>query len=93
MSTTLSEKENRVAMSLKIRPSQKDFIDYAATISGKNRSEFILESALQSAENAVLDQRLFHLDSDKFAAFEDALNEPLDKAALNKLFSKKAPWD
>lgn len=93
MSATVAERENRVAMSLKIRPSQRDFLDHAAAITGKNRSEFILESALQNAEDVVMDQRLFQLDAGRFAAFEQALNEPVDKAALNDLFSKKAPWD
>ncbi len=93
MTVAVAEKETRVAMSLRIRPSQKDFLDHAAAITGKNRSEFILESALQSAEDAVMDQSLFHLDADQFAAFEQALNQPVNKTALNDLFSKKAPWD
>ncbi len=93
MNVAVAEKETRVAMSLKIRPSQKDFLDHAATITGKNRSEFILESALQSAEDAVMDQSVFHFNADQFAAFEQALNEPVSKTTLNDLFSKKAPWD
>ncbi len=87
------EKETRVAMSLKIRPSQKSFLDYASAISGKNRSEFILESAMQSAEDVVMNQSVFHFSADQFAAFKQALNEPVNKTALNALFSKQAPWD
>jgi len=93
MSVTASGRENRISMSMKIRPSQRDYIDHAAAISGKNRSEFILESALESAENGIMDQRLFHLEGEQFTAFEHALDAPVDKAGLAALFSKKAPWD
>ncbi len=93
MTVATKEKETRVSMSLKIRPSDRDFLDHAAGITGKNRTEFILESALESAENAVMDQRLFRLNDEQFATFTQALNEPIDKTRLNSLFSKKAPWD
>ncbi len=91
MSVTM-DKETRIATSLKMLPSQRDFLDFAATLKGKNRTEFILESALQSAENAVLDQRVFHLNEDQFDAFNTALNEPIDASCIADLFSKKAPW-
>ncbi|MGV0035022.1 MAG: DUF1778 domain-containing protein [Candidatus Azotimanducaceae bacterium WSBS_2022_MAG_OTU7] len=86
------EKETRVAMSLKIRPSQKSFLDYASAISSKNRSEFILESAIQSAEDVVMNQSVFQFRCQtQFAAFKQALNEPVNKTTLNALFSKQAP--
>ncbi|MGU9961824.1 MAG: DUF1778 domain-containing protein [Candidatus Puniceispirillales bacterium WSBS_2018_MAG_OTU23] len=89
----LAKKETRVAMSLKIRPSQKYFIDYAANITGKNRSEFIIESAMQCAEDTVIDQQVLHFTSDQFTAFKQALNAPIDQTALDALFAKKAPWN
>jgi len=42
--------------------------DDAAQAAGKSRSEFIIESARQSAMDVLLDQRFFTLDARRFAA-------------------------
>lgn len=57
-------------------------------------SEFILESACEAAENALLDQRLFFLNDAQWIAFQEKLNRPAEvKPALKNLMEEKAPWE
>ena len=51
----------------------RDLIDRAADVFGKTRTEFILESARTHAIDVLLDQRLFKLDDEQYAAFLHAL--------------------
>lgn len=85
--------EKRSSMSMKILPSQKSIILQAARLKGKSMTEFIVENSVVAAENAILDQTLFALDSDAFEAFEKALNDPIDTSAARALLKVKAPWD
>jgi uncharacterized protein (DUF1778 family) len=83
-------------VNINLRASQqtKDLIDAAATAVGKSRSEFMLDSARQKAEDVLLDQRLFMLDDAKYQAFVRILESPPKKHdALRKLLADKAPWE
>lgn len=81
-------------INLRALDSQRNLIDRAAALLGKNRSDFMLEAACREAENVMLDQRLFHLDKANFDAFNQALETPVkDNPALRKLMAKKAPWE
>ena len=85
--------EKRSSMSMKILPSQKSIISQAARLKGKSMTEFMVENSVVAAENAILDQNLFALDSDSFEAFEKALDDPIDASAAKALLKVKAPWD
>lgn len=85
--------ERRSSMSMKILPSQKSIISQAARLKGKSLTEFMVENSVAAAENAILDQTLFALDSDAFEAFEKALDAPIDSGATKALLEVKAPWD
>ncbi len=79
---------------LRALDSQRSLIDRAAALLGKNRSDFMLETACREAENVLLDQRLFLLDQANFDAFNQALNTPVkDNPALRKLMTRKSPWE
>ncbi|RKZ96715.1 MAG: hypothetical protein DRQ43_04055 [Gammaproteobacteria bacterium] len=96
MSLTQSKNYNTrtAAINLRALPEQRTLIDKAAKLMGKTRSEFILEASCQSAEDILLDQRLFFLDDADYNAFEALLNAPVkDNPALKKLMAKKAPWE
>ncbi|MDH5377424.1 MAG: DUF1778 domain-containing protein [Gammaproteobacteria bacterium] len=81
-------------INLRALDSQRSLIDRAASLLGKNRSDFMLEAACREAENVLLDQRLFQLDQANFKAFNQALDAPVkDNPALRKLMNKKAPWE
>jgi uncharacterized protein (DUF1778 family) len=82
------------AINLRALPAQRDLIDHAASLLGKNRSDFMLEAACERAQNVVLDQVHFTLDADKFQQFLDLLNAPpLHNPGLERLFALQAPWD
>ena len=57
------------AINLRALPEQRDLIDHAASLLGKNRSDFMLEAACDRAQAVVLDQVFFSLDADKFKQF------------------------
>jgi len=81
-------------INLRALNSQRNLIDHAAAVLGKNRSDFMLETACREAENVLLDQRLFMLNQVDFEAFNQALEAPVkDNPALRKLIERKAPWE
>ncbi len=81
-------------INLRALPEQRLLIDKAAKLLGKKRSEFILEASCQTAEDVLLDQRLFLLSQADYDEFEALLNAPVkDNPALKKLMAKKAPWE
>ncbi|MFP6557828.1 DUF1778 domain-containing protein [Paraburkholderia sp. B3] len=82
------------SINLRALPEQRDLIDHAADLLGKNRSDFMLEAACERAKAVVLDQVFFGLDADKFRQFTALLDEPQDSnRGLKRLMAVKAPWD
>ncbi len=81
------------AINLRALPEQRDLIDQAASLLGKNRSDFMLEAACERAQAVVLDQVFFSLNADKFRQFTAMLAAPPDpKPGLERLLAVKAPW-
>lgn len=81
-------------INLRALNSQRNLIDHAAAVLGKNRSDFMLEAACREAENVLLNQRLFMLNQVDFETFNQALEAPVkDNPALRKLIARKAPWE
>jgi uncharacterized protein (DUF1778 family) len=89
-------KENTMrdaAINLRALPEQRDLIDRAATLLGKNRSDFMLEAACSAAQAAVLDQVFFSLDTGKFKQFTAMLDAPPShNPGLERLMAVTAPW-
>jgi uncharacterized protein (DUF1778 family) len=82
------------AINLRALPEQRDLIDHAATLLGKNRSDFMLEAACERAQSVLLDQVFFGLDTEKFQQFNALLDTaPNANAGLERLMAVKAPWD
>ena len=82
------------AINLRALPEQRDLIDHAATLLGKNRSDFMLEASCERAQNVVLDQVHFTLDADKFQKLIDLLDAPPKHTpGLERLFALRAPWE
>lgn len=81
------------AINLRALPQQRDLIDQAAHLLGKNRSDFMLEAACDKAQAVLLDQVFFNLDSEKFQQFTAMLDAPVHpNPGLDRLFAVKAPW-
>jgi uncharacterized protein (DUF1778 family) len=81
------------AINLRALPEQRDLIDQAASLLGKNRYDFMLEVACERAQAILLDQVFFQLDAEKFNEFTAMLDAP-QKAnqGLERLMAVKSPW-
>lgn len=81
-------------INLRASPEQKALIDRAAAVLGKSRTEFMLESARDAAENALLDRRLFLLDEAQYKEFADVLDAPVvPRDDLRRLLATPPPWE
>jgi uncharacterized protein (DUF1778 family) len=81
------------AINLRALPQQRNLIDQAAQLLGKNRSDFMLEAACDKAQSVLLDQVFFNLDEEQFRQFTALLDGPLEPdPGLERLMSVKAPW-
>lgn len=82
------------AINLRAQPEQRDLIDHAAQLLGKNRSDFMLEAACERAQNILLDQVVFKLNHKAFNDFVALLDAPVTShnAGLERLMAVKAPW-
>jgi uncharacterized protein (DUF1778 family) len=73
--------------------AQKEILARAASISGKNVSDFILESSVLAAEMAILEQRVFVVSGKEFEWWEKLVDsEPQPNPGLDQLFSKPLSW-
>ena len=81
-------------INLRIPPAQKAIIDLAAEMAGKNRTAFILENAVRSAEEILMEKTHFQLSAEQWDVFQAALAAPVSKnVALKRLLDTPAPWD
>ncbi len=81
------------AINLRALPEQRNLIDQAANLLGKNRSDFMLEAACDKAQSVVLDQVFFSLDADKFRQFNKMLDAPPARnPGLERLMAIEPPW-
>jgi uncharacterized protein (DUF1778 family) len=84
----------RNTLNLRIKPEERDLIDMAAKVKGKNRTDFILEAARTAAEETLLDRTIFWVSPEaytEFLAILDAPPYPNDR--LRKTMQTPAPWD
>ncbi len=68
--------EARAALNMRIQPDLRTLIDRAAEVTGKNRTDFVLDAARQAAQNALLDQVHIQLEPEAYAAFVSRLDAP-----------------
>jgi uncharacterized protein (DUF1778 family) len=72
----------------------KVILKRAASLRGQKLSEFMLESARRQAEETILDQRVFFLQSqahDRFLALLDAPPRPSDE--VRRRLTRKPAWE
>jgi len=69
--TTRSEK-----LDLRLTPNAKRTLQAAAAASHRSVSDFVLESALARADEALVDRRMFGLNATQWKAFVAALDAP-----------------
>ncbi|MCU1796357.1 DUF1778 domain-containing protein [Pectobacterium polaris] len=94
MPATNSVSAKRETLNLRIKPAERDLIDRAAKVRGKNRTDFILEDARAAAEEVLIDQRIIMADPDAYQEFLARLDQvPSPNAALRKTMQTPAPWE
>lgn len=81
-------------INMRVEPGQRALLTKAAAMLNKDRSAFILDVACREAENVLLNQRLFQLDDDAFAAFTAGLeaSAPANEK-LKSLLTSPSPWE
>lgn len=95
MASTIRSSPNRdQAINIRATQQQRDLIDHAASVMGKSRSDFMLETACRAAEDVLLDRTYFVLDPDSFDRLAEFLENPPDPPkGLREFLSRKAPWE
>ena len=92
--TSKSDDARAEIINLRVSRGQKALIDRAARALGRNRSEFMLETACREAEAVLLDRRYFALAEDEFRRFTAMLDKPpTSNPRLTRLLKTKAPWE
>ena len=88
-----SATDSKGSINLRIEANTRQLIDDAAAILGKTRTEFMIDSARRQAIDTLLDQRLFVLDSQRYDAFMQALdNPPAPGPRLRSLLRRAPAW-
>jgi uncharacterized protein (DUF1778 family) len=94
MPTSQQEKPKRNTLNLRITTELRGLIDQAAELSGKNRTDFVLDAARHAAENTLLDRAVFMVDPQAYAAFLERLDAPPSpNARLCRSLRTAAPWE
>jgi uncharacterized protein (DUF1778 family) len=94
MPTLQQEKSRRDTLNLRIKPELRGLIDRAAGLTGKNRTDFVLNAARQAAEDALLDRTVFAVSPKAYAEFLARLDAPpRPNARLRRSLQTAAPWE
>ena len=81
-------------LDLRLTLAAKEMLQEAASASSRSVSEFVLESALARAEEALPDRRRFGLDAERWSAFQAALDAPSRPLPrLGRLLAQQGPFD
>jgi uncharacterized protein (DUF1778 family) len=93
MSATPEPATTRETVNLRVPPSTRGLIDRAATLTGKTRTQFMLDASRRAAEEAVLDQALLRAEPDAYAAFVERLDRPAaPNERLRRTMQTPPPW-
>ena len=84
----------RETLNIRIKPEVRELIDRAAKSRGKNRTDFILDSARAAAEDTLLDQVIMTVSPQAFEEFQARLDmPPKPDDRLLKTMRTPAPWE
>jgi len=87
MSTITLSKSERI--DVRASASIKHLLQEAARACHKNVSEFLLDAGITAANQTLADRRRFELDETSWAAFQQALDRPVQaKPRLAELLTK-----
>ena len=88
-----SDTTRAATVNLRLHESARDLIDQAAAMTGKTRTDFMVDASRREAEAVLLDRCLFLLKAKEFEAFKAALDRPPSaNPRLRRLLRTAAPW-
>jgi len=91
MSDIAESRSERV--DLRMTRAAKRTLQQAASVKNKTLTEFLLDTGLNAAFDALADRRVFQLDAKRWDAFMAALAKPpKDNPRLRKLLARKPKW-
>jgi uncharacterized protein (DUF1778 family) len=91
---TRPQATHRDTLNLRIKPEERGLIDRAASVTGKTRTDFVLDAARHAAEEALLDRTILTVSPEAYAAFLARLDEPPKRNdRLTRTLQTSAPWD
>ncbi|MFA7241841.1 MAG: DUF1778 domain-containing protein [Sulfuricellaceae bacterium] len=94
MPTLNTPPHKRETLNIRIQPDERNLIDRAAKIRGKNRTDFILDAARLAAEEALLDQMIVIAGASAYTEFLARLDlPPAPNERLRKTMQTPSPWD
>jgi uncharacterized protein (DUF1778 family) len=94
MAALVEEKGKRETLNLRIKPELRGMIDRAAKLSGKNRTDFVLNAARAAAEDALLDRTVLQVSPKAYAEFLAKLDAPPSaNVRLRRTLGTAAPWE
>ena len=94
MPVSQQKKATRDTLNIRIKPELRGLIDRAAELSGKNRTDFVLDAARVAAEDALLDRTVFVVNPKAYAEFLARLDAPQPpNARLRRSLQTNAPWE
>jgi uncharacterized protein (DUF1778 family) len=77
-----------------LRPQVRELIDRAAELTGKSRTDFILDAARRAAEDTLLDRTVFSVSPRVYRHFLSRLDAtPSPNRQLLKSMQARAPWE
>lgn len=81
-------------LDLRLSPDEEARLNAAALAAHRSVSEFILESAMERADETLAGRMRFGLDADRWQAFLTALDAPTrDLPRLARLFREPGPFE
>ena len=84
----------RGTLNLRIRPDDRGLIDRAAHLTGKTRTDFVLDAARRAAQEALLDRTVLTVSPGAYAAFLKRLDAPPQpNARLRRTMQTTPPWE
>ncbi len=79
---------------LRMTPAAKRTLQQAAAVTNKTVTEFLLDTGLAAAFDALADRRVFQLEEPQWSEFLHALDAPpKDNPRLRALLKRKPTWE
>lgn len=93
MTVTPRSQTRRDTLNIRIKPTERSLIDRAAELTGKTRTDFVLDATRRAAEEALLDRTLFIASPEAYAKFLARLDAPPKaNARLKRSLTTPPPW-